>query len=778
MRLSNAFRARTVRLACIATLCSVAPCAHATLSDVRINEVMASYNGNSTVQFVELLVADETSKAWGPGTGEATGRAQIEFYNARGERTGRYVFPHDAPAGGRTVLVATGYYAAMKNALPPDFRMPREIMPISGKVCFANNPDSAAAVTARSCVSYGAYTGTPEAEGAPVRTELPTLGASSLKRTSGFDFASSDPGNRAFALGTPTPANTTVGTTTDIINNGRPAGGHRFKAATTVKQGQNLFMNERFEGNGRTCGTCHIPPFFNMTPAHVAAKKPWDPLFLAEKNRGINHVTLTAPSTPSDLRGTITDTKGNTAYVVKGSGDEYLVTNGLRLTGLVMDERGNRAVIDAVDAGDLRGPNPVNGSTNGLEDPTGRRLRASNDTHFPQGRSLVLENIDGFDQLEVFRKSPHLLNLKDTAPYGFSGNFATLSEFTTGAVVQHFPLSLQRREGTDFRLPTAAELEALVKFQESITLRPSGNPRLNPDPAPALYNATTFTQLFGASEFFSLCNGCHSGPLHAHHNGDFSKTLPLATGVANATINNDDALPSEPPTAAAGQSTRAFDTPPLLGIRHTAPYFHDASAATLDDAINFYNSPAFKQAVALLPPSQNGGPLLPDPNFQISEGAKTALISFLRTLTTLPVDFPRGLSFGTATVNSVTTDSVSIVNSGKIPITIKSVRKNAFPRMTAPQGARERFDRRGLPEVTSPTGSGMFAVDADQFVTPGDLVGRVIAPGQSLAIQIRFAPSQATPLGDAFWSAILELDLEDDAGEPWPIGIQLIGKAN
>jgi cytochrome c peroxidase len=32
-----------------------------------------------------------------------------------------------------------------------------------------------------------------------------------------------------------------------------------------------------------------------------------------------------------------------------------------------------------------------------------------------------------------------------------------------------------------------------------------------------------------------------------------------------------------------------FDTPPLRGIKHTAPYFHDNSAATLGDVIDHYN---------------------------------------------------------------------------------------------------------------------------------------------------------------------------------------------
>ena len=32
-----------------------------------------------------------------------------------------------------------------------------------------------------------------------------------------------------------------------------------------------------------------------------------------------------------------------------------------------------------------------------------------------------------------------------------------------------------------------------------------------------------------------------------------------------------------------------FDTPPLRGLKHTAPYFHDNSANTLEELIDHYN---------------------------------------------------------------------------------------------------------------------------------------------------------------------------------------------
>ncbi|HEX6012502.1 MAG TPA: hypothetical protein VFY87_12010, partial [Geminicoccaceae bacterium] len=52
---------------------------------------------------------------------------------------------------------------------------------------------------------------------------------------------------------------------------------------TLVEQGRRLFFEETFDGNGRTCGTCH-PADNNYTidPAYVARLPARDPLFVAE----------------------------------------------------------------------------------------------------------------------------------------------------------------------------------------------------------------------------------------------------------------------------------------------------------------------------------------------------------------------------------------------------------------------------------------------------------------------------------------------------------------
>ena len=50
-----------------------------------------------------------------------------------------------------------------------------------------------------------------------------------------------------------------------------------------IERGRELFFNETFAGNGRTCGTCHREEAnFALDPAFIATLAPTDPLFVAE----------------------------------------------------------------------------------------------------------------------------------------------------------------------------------------------------------------------------------------------------------------------------------------------------------------------------------------------------------------------------------------------------------------------------------------------------------------------------------------------------------------
>src|SRR5262249_13693136 len=49
--------------------------------------------------------------------------------------------------------------------------------------------------------------------------------------------------------------------------------------------GADLFLRETFNGNGRSCATCHrVENNFTIDPAFIATLPPSDPLFIAETN--------------------------------------------------------------------------------------------------------------------------------------------------------------------------------------------------------------------------------------------------------------------------------------------------------------------------------------------------------------------------------------------------------------------------------------------------------------------------------------------------------------
>jgi len=56
-------------------------------------------------------------------------------------------------------------------------------------------------------------------------------------------------------------------------------------SAELVEEGRRVFFSETFDGNGRTCATCHRRETnFTLDPAFIATLPPTDPLFVAEFN--------------------------------------------------------------------------------------------------------------------------------------------------------------------------------------------------------------------------------------------------------------------------------------------------------------------------------------------------------------------------------------------------------------------------------------------------------------------------------------------------------------
>lgn len=392
------------------------PSAGANNANLFIEEILAGANGDSRVQFIVVRQGEAGENLWGPQPGEAWSRAMLVFYDSRGRETGKFRFPQDPATGGTLrTLLATAEFAALPGAPRPDLMIPPLVEAHAGKVCFRNNPRNDSATPKNECVAYGGDTDVPD---------LPITGTVSLYRPSPDATprlrTPPAPGNIAGEAGGLTPASLAV-------------------------QGEALFRHETFSGNGRICASCHVAKDgYGLIPTRVrdrAAAVSFDPLFISEmydlqSDTGFDfnlntmeisgEVDTPAPCT-GELRGLLTAPGGGRARVLeRTSPTTYLVYGGLEPA-----IRGR--VTDGVCEAEVRRITP--GDLDRIEDTAW--LRGAPDPAFPQGRALILENVEGFENPPVFRRSPHLINLAYTAPYGFSGDIPDLRTFTTTVVGQN-----------------------------------------------------------------------------------------------------------------------------------------------------------------------------------------------------------------------------------------------------------------------------------------------------------------------------------------------------
>ena len=296
--------------------------------------------------------------------------------------------------------------------------------------------------------------------------------------------------------------------------------------AELIEMGRQIFFNETFEGNGRTCGSCHpAENNFTIDPAFIATLPDDDPLFVAEFNP---------------------DLKEN------------------------------------------------------FENP--RLMREF---------GLIIENLDGFDDLAnkfTLRGVPHTLGLPNTIDSaqgprtGWSGDGSpgdgTLRSFATGAVIQHFTKTLNRVPGTDFRLPTEEELDALEAFQFSLG-------RQEEITLPLALKGTVAKrgqELF-QSQAEGKCFACH---FNAGANGapaifgPNAGNLNFNTGVEDLPDQPQDLtgelVPPDDGFGIPGDGT--FNTPSLIEAADTGPFFHNNSIETIEGSVAFYNGDAFNNSPA------------------------------------------------------------------------------------------------------------------------------------------------------------------------------------
>jgi cytochrome c peroxidase len=371
--------------------------------------------------------------------------------------------------------------------------------------------------------------------------------------------------------------------------------------ARLVAQGRQLFLNEPFNGNGRTCGTCHSERNnFTIDPEFISTLPSSDPLFVAETNSEL-----------ADLEN-----------------PDLLRRFGLILVNAdgFQPERGFV----------LRAPQPV--------------LALGNSTT-PQDPSFGID----------FSSNGRNPNPPERLGWGNDG--APLRDFALVAIAQHAPKTLNRRAGLDFRVPTDEELDALAAYQLALGRQEDFDlPSLELKSPLASGGKALFLDSGNLFEpgTHKNCNGCHfngggtagmsfndqtpgfpdiDGSPRGFNIGagtNVNETpLALALGLPRdggfgqiltlfGSFGNTDDLP--PPFGHL--EFEEFNSPPVVESADTGPFFHNHTVKDLESAVAFYGTPAFQNS------GQNGATSVSisgdpdDPEVQ-------AIAAFLRVLNAL-----------------------------------------------------------------------------------------------------------------------------------------------
>lgn len=439
-----------------------------------------------------------------------------------------------------------------------------------------------------------------------------------------------------------------------------------------VAAGAQLFMNETFGGNGRTCSTCHPPGNnFTLDPVFISKLPPNDPLFVAETNPALAGL------------------ENNELLRARALILEHL--DGFDKPPVLRSVNHTLALATTIDAPHCDSPDD-SGCTTFLPDGT--------TLHIPEGAQAPVvdsttPDASGYPPV-AFGPPPLAYPVQRT---GWGGDGApgsgSLREFAIGAIVQHLPRTLARRAGIDFRLPTDEQLDALELFQlslgrsEEVDLRAlSFN-----DPVVAL-GKELFTRTdtnFGTQQA-GKCEVCHMNagasstpevfgaaisnfgvspylvgnqvfqtglsdlefapanviaPGSAPRDGGFGRLAHGPQTCFTGTFDTSGPVPvfvPAPPSAAptgygsiippgiplAGFCYEPFNPPPLVEAADTAPFFHDNSVDTIEQAVAFYATDTFnKQA-----PNQLFMQFV-DSGFQgikLDASGVTAIANFLRVL--------------------------------------------------------------------------------------------------------------------------------------------------
>jgi cytochrome c peroxidase len=370
--------------------------------------------------------------------------------------------------------------------------------------------------------------------------------------------------------------------------------------AAVITEGRQLFLEETFDGNGRTCGTCHVEANnFTVDPTLIATRPSTDPLFVAETNPAL------ATLENSDL---------------------------LRRFGLFL----------------------VN--ADGFDASRGFVLRSAQNVQALANSMTPQDAISGID-FSTNGKNP---NPPERLGWGNDG--PPIRDFALVAIAQHATTALGRIPGIHFRVPTDEELDALAAYQlalgrqedfdlpalelksalatdgkklflDSGNLLEPGHKNCNAchfnggGTAGVTFNPTIpgFPRLDGSPQGFNIASPTNANEiplaltLGLPRDGGFGQ-VPTIFG----SFGNTDDLP--PPFGHF--ELEEFNSPPVVESADTGPFFHNHTVPDIEAAVAFYGSDAFKNGLVptAIPIQISADPA--DPEVQ-------AIAAFLRVLNAL-----------------------------------------------------------------------------------------------------------------------------------------------
>lgn len=317
-----------------------------------------------------------------------------------------------------------------------------------------------------------------------------------------------------------------------------------------------LFENETFDGNGRTCLTCHGRATGTVSPEDARrrfAKDPRDPLFLADGS--------------DDGNGNgATRMQADATVLVRIPLPPQLSLAGDPAARSIVVRRGipstlNTPALDAVLMVDGRHASLVAQARDAIAD------------HAQAGRAPTLQELK---QIAAFQHTPAFFSSFPLLRFAYTGVEPRLPPGRTASEQRGRRFFIDAPVGGDFKTGLCAACHSGPMLNETNEFIP----------APPNGRGGRF-QSVAVSEFNAAGNPVYDF-VFTHDDGTTTRFSSPDPGRALVTGDVNDLF----------QGRNAFKIPSLWGVARTAPYFHDNSAKTLEDVVRHYER-FFTEAVGL-----------------------------------------------------------------------------------------------------------------------------------------------------------------------------------